>query len=100
MNTPPATRAVLLNHSNGLHARPAELFARTALKFESRIEVLCRNERVDGKSILHLLTMGATQGTELVIEADGKDAEQAVEALARLVESDFADTRIADGKTA
>jgi phosphocarrier protein HPr len=98
MNTPPVTRAVILNHSNGLHARPAELFARTAIKFESRIDVLCRNERIDGKSILHLLTMGATQGTELVIEAEGKDAEQAVEALARLVESDFADTRVADGK--
>jgi phosphotransferase system HPr (HPr) family protein len=98
MNTPPVTRAVSINHSNGLHARPAELFARTALKFESRIEVLCNNERVDGKSILHLLTMGATQGTELIIEADGLDAEQAVEALVRLVESDFADTRIADGK--
>ncbi|HEY4234246.1 MAG TPA: HPr family phosphocarrier protein [Lacipirellulaceae bacterium] len=99
MTTPPATRAVLLNHSNGLHARPAQLFARTAIKFESRIEVLCNNERVDGKSILHLLTMGAAQGTKLVIEADGPDAEQAVEALAKLVESDFADTQVADGKS-
>ena len=98
MNTPLVTRAVMLNHANGLHARPAELFARTAMKFESKVEVLCHSERVDGKSILHLLTMGATQGTELIIEADGKDAEQAVEALARLIESDFSDTRVADGK--
>ena len=99
MNTSPATRTVLLNHANGLHARPAELFARTAIKFQSRVEVLCNNERIDGKSILHLLTMGATQGTELIIEADGPDAEQAVEALARLIDSDFADTRVADGKS-
>jgi len=37
----------VLRHANGLHARPAELFARTALKFESRVELICRNERAD-----------------------------------------------------
>ena len=89
MNTSPVTRAVVLHHANGLHARPAELVARTALKFESRVEVICRNERADAKSILHLLTLGATDGSELTIEAEGADAPQAVEALAKLVESGF-----------
>jgi phosphotransferase system HPr (HPr) family protein len=60
-----------------------------ALQYEARIEVVCRNERVDAKSILHLLTLGATKGTELIIEADGHDARQAVESLAQLVESGF-----------
>ena len=89
MSTPPVTRTVVIVNPNGLHARPAERLARTAMQFESRIEVLCRNERVDAKSILHLLTLGATHGTELIIEADGHDARQAVESLAQLVESGF-----------
>jgi phosphotransferase system HPr (HPr) family protein len=94
MNTPPVTRAVVIHHANGMHARPAELFARTALKSESRIEVRSNRETADGKSILHLLTLGAVDGTELVIEADGSDAEQAVDALAKLVESGFAEMRV------
>ena len=81
----------MIVNEHGLHARPAEMFAKSALAFESRIDVRRGNELVDAKSILNLLTLGATQGTELVIEADGIDAEQAVEVLARLVESGFAD---------
>jgi len=89
MSPPPITRVVVIQNPQGLHARPAEMFARTALGFESRIEVLRGNERIDGKSILHLLTMGATQGTELILEAEGPDASEAVEALAKLVDGGF-----------
>jgi phosphocarrier protein HPr len=94
MNTPSITRAVVIKHANGLHARPAEMFARTALKFQSQIEVCVNRVRADGKSILHLLSLGATDGTELVIEAEGSDAEQAVDALAKLVESGFSEIRV------
>jgi phosphotransferase system HPr (HPr) family protein len=89
MSTTPVTRAVVIVNPHGLHARPAERLARTAMQYKSRIEVLCRNERIDAKSILLLLTMGATKGTELIIEADGEDAEQAVDALAKLIDSGF-----------
>jgi phosphocarrier protein HPr len=89
MSSSPVSRAVVIVNPNGLHARPAERVARTALQYQSRIEVLCRGERVDAKSILHLLTLGATQGTELIIEADGQDAEQAVDALAQLIAGGF-----------
>jgi phosphotransferase system HPr (HPr) family protein len=96
MNTPLITRAVVIKHENGLHARPAEMFARTALKYQSQIEVCVNRERADGKSILHLLSLGATDGTELVIEAEGSDAEQAVDALAKLVESGFSEILIGE----
>jgi phosphocarrier protein HPr len=89
MSTPPVSRVVVIRNEQGLHARPAELFARTALGFESQIAVVRDDRRVDGKSIIDLLTMGATQGTELVVEATGNDAAEAVEALANLVESGF-----------
>lgn len=85
-----AEKTVVINNPQGLHARPAELFARLALQFDSNIEVIRDSLRVDAKSILHVLTLGAAQGTELILHAQGADAEAALEALVRLVESDFA----------
>ncbi|MDZ4659113.1 MAG: HPr family phosphocarrier protein [Bythopirellula sp.] len=90
MNLPCAQRTVVIQNEQGLHARPAQLLARMALTFESKIEIVCRGQRVDAKSILHLLTLGAVPGTELVIEAHGPDAEAALDAIVHLVESDFA----------
>ncbi|MEX0865833.1 MAG: HPr family phosphocarrier protein [Pirellulales bacterium] len=84
-------RAVVVSNSQGLHARPADLFARTAGKFESKVEIINGSQRVDGKSILDVLTLAAVQGTELEIEAVGPDAGEALEALVKLVESDFAE---------
>jgi phosphocarrier protein HPr len=89
MSPPRDSRVVVIQNEQGLHARPAEMFARTALKFASQIEVIRGDRRVDGKSIIDLLTMGATQGTELTVEAEGHDATEAVEVLAKLVESGF-----------
>ncbi len=85
-----AEKTVIISNPQGLHARPAELFARLALQFDSTIEVIRDSHRVDAKSILHVLTLGAAQGTELTLQAQGTDAEAALEALARLVESNFA----------
>ena len=90
MDSPVVEKTVIINNPQGLHARPAELFARLALRFDSKIEVIREDLRVDAKSILHVLTLGASQGTELTLQAHGTDAQQALEAIARLVESDFA----------
>ncbi|HEV2972325.1 MAG TPA: HPr family phosphocarrier protein [Pirellulales bacterium] len=85
------TRAVVVANSQGLHARPANLIMKLANQYESRIELVKGNERVDGKSILEILTLGAEPGTNLIIEAAGPDAEAALEALAELFASKFAD---------
>ncbi len=85
-----AEKNIIISNPQGLHARPAELFARLAIQFDSTIEVIRDDQRVDAKSILHVLTLGATQGTELTLQAQGDDAEAALEALVQLVESDFA----------
>ena len=84
-------RTVVVNNPEGLHARPAQLFAKIASSFQSKIEVLSAQRRVDGKSILDVLTLVALPGTELSIEATGDDAQAAIEALARLVESNFSE---------
>ena len=94
MNSPCVQKVVVIRNAQGLHARPAQLLARLALNYESKIEIVCRGQRVDAKSILHMLTLGAVPGTELVIEAQGVDAEAALDAIVRLVESDFASDEI------
>ena len=91
MSNQRASRNVVVTNAQGLHARPAQLFAQVAMQFQSQIELVRDNTRVDGKSIMHMLTLGVVQGTTLAIEANGSDAEEAVDALVRLVESDFAD---------
>jgi phosphocarrier protein len=91
MPEPVAARTVVVNNPQGLHARPAELLARRALDFESQIEVIKEDFRVDAKSILHILTLGASQGTVLLLEARGADAEQAVDALVALINNNFAE---------
>ena len=85
------SQRVMINCSEGLHARPADQFVRVAQRFQSAIEIEKDGSLVDGKSILSILTLAATQGSELTICASGDDAEEAVEALVGLIESDFAE---------
>ena len=69
------SREVVVGIPQGLHARPADLLAREAQRWQSRIEVVGSAQRVDGKSILDLLTLAAEAGTRLVVEATGPDAD-------------------------
>ncbi len=73
-----------MSNPQGLHARPAELFVKTASQYQAKIEVIKDGQRVDGKSILSILTLAAVQGTELSLEATGPDAQQALTALSEL----------------
>jgi phosphocarrier protein HPr len=89
MNEIRATRTIVVNNPQGLHARPAELFATLAMQFDATIEVVKDDQRADAKSILNILTLAVVAGTELKLEAVGSDAEAALDALVRLVEDDF-----------
>jgi len=91
MSPDKANRTVVVTNPQGLHARPADLFVKLANRFRSSIELVKGHERIDGKSILAILTLAATQGTSLSIEAQGDDAEQALDALAALIENNFAE---------
>jgi len=83
------TRVVVVANAQGLHARPADLLAREARKWRSRIELVADAQRVDGKSILEVLTLAAEAGTRLVVEATGPDAREALEAIGGLFERKF-----------
>ncbi|MGD8458357.1 MAG: HPr family phosphocarrier protein [Anaerolineales bacterium] len=80
---------VKVMHEVGLHARPAALFVQTAKRFNADISVKNGGQEVDAKSILSILTLGVSQGTEISISALGDDAEQALNALKTLIENNF-----------
>ena len=82
-----ASRSVVISNSQGLHLRPAHGFVALASQFDSDIRVSREDgEVVDGKSILSLITLGAAQGTELTVRAEGSDADNAVNELAQYLE--------------
>ena len=83
------SREVVVANSQGLHARPADMLAREARKWQSRIELVADAQRADGKSILEVLTLAAEAGTRLVVEATGPDAREALEAIGVLFERKF-----------
>lgn len=73
----------------GLHARAAAVFVRLTSKFSSEISVSKGDYRIDGKSILGVLSLAAVHGSEIFIEASGEDHEQAIKQISELVDSGF-----------
>jgi phosphocarrier protein len=88
-----ASAVVTISNRLGLHARPAMLFVQTASTWQSDITVrrTDQQETVDGKSIMQMMMLAATQGTDLEVCAKGDDADQAVKDLVALVKSNFND---------
>ena len=81
----------VIRNSLGLHARPAMAFVEVAGAHacDVRVRRADSDEEIDGKSIMQMLLLAATQGTEIEVACDGADEGQAAAALARLVESGF-----------
>lgn len=80
--------AVICNES-GLHARPCHAVVSLALDHASELRIACGESEVSGKSILEMMTLGASKGMTLRFSADGPDAEALVAGLVSLVESGF-----------
>ena len=89
MTEPTHSHTVVLSNAAGLHLRAANLLVQLAAKYESRVEVVKDSQRVDGKSIMNLLMLGAVNGSELTIVATGSDAQTALDAIADLVAHKF-----------
>ena len=73
----------------GLHARAAALLVQTANKFSAQIKLVKDGQTADGRSIMGVLTLAATQGSKIQVEASGEDAEQALRAIEKLIEARF-----------
>jgi phosphotransferase system HPr (HPr) family protein len=81
-------RSVTVTHDVGLHARPAALFVKTASGFQSEIRVRHSDKTANAKSILEILTLDAGANAELIISAQGADAETALDALEAALKAD------------
>ena len=84
---------VVVKNQVGLHARPATFFIQKANEFKSSIWVEKEERRVNGKSLLGVLSLGIIGGTSIRIIADGPDEETAVNSLLALVESEFTEAK-------
>ena len=82
-------RIVTIRNRAGMHARPAALLVKTASSFASQISIEKDSERVNGKSIMGVITLGATYNTPLKLIADGPDEVAALDALQKLFDSRF-----------
>lgn len=82
-------KEVTVTNKTGLHARPAAELVKLASEFESEFYILMYDYRVNGKSILGVMTLAAEQGTPLELEFDGPDEQEAAEAITSLIESGF-----------
>lgn len=76
---------VVIKNPQGLHARPAAMFVQIASKYNSNIALQKGDERVNGKSIMGILTLGIEQNAKVVLEADGDDADEVVTELTQLL---------------
>lgn len=82
-------RTVTIRNKLGLHARAAVKFVNLANRFVSSVRIVKSGDEIDGKSILGILTLAATQGTSLRLVIAGKDEEAAMAALAELIANRF-----------
>jgi phosphocarrier protein len=73
----------------GLHARAAAKFVNCAGEFQSLVQVERNGQRVNGKSIMGVMMLAANQGTILELEVNGKDEDQALQALIDLINDRF-----------
>jgi phosphocarrier protein len=82
-------RMITIQNRAGIHARPAASLVQATKDFKCSIYIERGENRINGKSIMGLLTLGAAYGTELKLIADGEDEGQAIDTLVRLFDSKF-----------
>ena len=86
------SRDITIINKLGLHARAAAKFVATASQYTAGIRVHRGDKSVNGKSIMGVMMLAAGQGTVLTVEAEGEDAEEALDALEALVQERFLET--------
>ncbi len=85
------SKEIVVQNQVGLHARPATFFIQKANEFTSGVWIARDDRKVNAKSLLGVLSLGVTRGTAITVIADGADEEAAVNELANLVKTNFAE---------
>ena len=83
------SRDFIISNKLGLHARPSAQLTQTAARFAADIHISRAGRRVNAKSIMGVMMLAAGQGSAVTVEAEGEDAEQAVQAIGRLIDEGF-----------
>src|SRR5438309_1413972 len=91
------SRSVTVVNQLGMHARAAAKFVHLATRFQSQVRVARDAREMDGKSIMGILLLAAPRGSTIQISADGPDEEDALNALAALVQSGFGEDAASSG---
>jgi len=86
---PEVTGEVVVVNSLGMHARPAAKLVQTTTTFESDIYITFKGNRINAKSIMGLLTLGAARGSRMTVSCSGPDAEKAFASVAEIFASGF-----------
>ena len=86
-----STRTRIVNKL-GMHARPSAMLVTAASRYESDVFLTKDGLRVNGKSIMGVMMLAAEKGSEILIEAEGPDEQEAVQAIAKVIESGFGET--------
>lgn len=86
-----ASAEFVVGNQLGLHVRAAAMVVRTMTPFQSKVSIRAGGSTADARSVLDLLTLSASKGTKIVVEAEGDDAEKAVAVLGELILNNFAE---------
>jgi phosphocarrier protein HPr len=78
---PRIVKEIIIKSSQGLHARPAATFVQIVSKYNATVTVQKGKERVNGSSIMGLLTLGVQQDSTILVEIEGEDADQLLNEL-------------------
>lgn len=84
-----AKAAFVVKNDRGLHTRPSTEIVKAAATFKSEIFLYCQKNKANAKSLLGILMLAAAKGTKIEIRAEGVDAQEAVDALSALANSNF-----------
>lgn len=85
----PVSRDIEIINKLGMHARAAAKFVKLASSFESMIEIERNGRRVNGKSIMGVMMLAASKGSQVTIYADGDDEEESLNQLEQLINNRF-----------
>jgi phosphocarrier protein len=82
-------REVTVRNRAGIHTRPASMIVRTASKFDADVFLQRDNYEINGKSVIGVMTLAAEQGATLTLVVEGRDEEEAADALEELFDDGF-----------
>ncbi len=86
---PKLSKRFTIRNEVGIHARPASMLVQCLLQFKSDVYVEKDGRRVNGKSIMGILMLAASKGSQILVEAEGEDAREALDAVEKLIQDGF-----------